>query len=171
MRQRNVLGVAEDCPLGFGSKGITVTVDFRSKDFSARCADLRAQYQWAIQRHAELIEMQRSIRQRRAQVRVDRERLHFEAATRLTSRRAMGRAAAAILEAAVRAADVPMMELWIDYFALGGNGAPGDLAAMVEGRAPIDSYTHDLIAVALNERLIDRGLGPFLAYWDGGRAG
>ena len=63
-----------------------------------------------------------------------------------------------------------MIELWIDYFSLGGTRSLGDFRATMEGRLPVDSHNHDLVALALNERLIDRGFQPFLAYWDGSRA-
>jgi hypothetical protein len=142
-------------------------LDLDRKDLSARCGELRAQYEWARGRHAELVEMQSSIVRRRAEVRAGRERLQSEVVARLSDRRARCRAAAAFLEAAMHATDVPMMELWIDYFALGGSSTPDDLAAMIEGRAPLDSYTHDVVAVALNERLQSMGFGPFVSYWDG----
>jgi hypothetical protein len=144
----------------------TLTADLCVKDWSRRNDELLAQYQWAVRRNAELVDKQDSIRRRRAEVRASRLRLQSEVHARLGERRAIVRAAAAFLEAAVGAADISFAELWIDYFGLGGERTPHDLAAMIEGRTPIDSHTHDVLAVALNERLIDKGFAPLLAFWD-----
>ena len=79
------------------------------------------------------------------------------------------RAAVAILEAARTVAAVDLQELWVDYFALGGDATSEELGDMLVGNRPMFRLDHDRVAVALNERFHDQGLGRPLAYWDGSR--
>ena len=143
---------------------------FHSEELQARRDQVRAMYRAARRRHEELRAQQTALSQRRAEVRTSRQRLRSELGTRLAERRDRSRAAAAILEAATNAADIPLIELWIDYFSLGGNRSLGEFRARLDGRLPMDRYDHDLVALALNERLADEGWGQFLSYWDGSRA-
>ena len=142
---------------------------FHPEELLARRDQLRAQYESARSRYAELVDLQKAITRRRAEVRASRMRLRAERAGRLSAHRDRGRAAAAILGAATSAADIPLIELWIDYFSMGGNRSLGDFRATMDGRLPIDRFNHDPIALALNERLINDGFGPLVAYWDSSR--
>lgn len=143
---------------------------FHSEEFEARCDELRDIFEPARRPHAELRARQTALNQRRAEIRASRQRFQSELAPRLAERRDLNRAAAAILEAAANAAGVSLIELWIDYFSLGGNRTLGDFRARLDGRLPMDRYDHDLVALALNERLAGEGFAQFLTYWDGSRA-
>jgi hypothetical protein len=79
------------------------------------------------------------------------------------------RAAAALLEAAFRFSGATMDELWVDYVSLGGDASRDEIGSLLAGAAPLRPADHDRLAVALNERLDDAGLGRPLAYWDGSR--
>lgn len=122
----------------------------------------------ATRRKAELIALSSQSRRRREQLRQDRERLRVQIDLRRTLlNSADKRAAAAILEAAVGVAGMSVRELWLEYFALGGDASIGHLAKMLTGEAPLHRGDHDRLAVALNERLAQNGWGRPLAYWDG----
>lgn len=127
-------------------------------------------FEQARRRHEELIEVSAQARRRRQQVQRDRERIRAQMALRrsfvVTADR---RAAAAILEAAFRVTGLALEELWLDYFALGGDVAPSRLEEMMAGEAVLSRADHDRLAVALNERLAHAGWGRPLAYWDGSR--
>ena len=47
-------------------------------------------------------------------------------------------------------------DLWIRYFAVGGNGSLSDVAAWLDGRAEPSDKDHDLMAHALNEEFAAR---------------
>jgi hypothetical protein len=121
-------------------------------------------------RQQQLLQIRAETTSRRAQLRAERARLRTEMALRrLLISSSSQRAAAAILEAAVEVAGFGAEELWLEYFALGGDASPSELAAMLSGRAPLHHLDHDRVAVVLNERLHQAGLGQPLAYWDGSR--
>jgi hypothetical protein len=88
---------------------------------------------------------------------------------RLLVSRNGGRAAAAILQAGVQVAELSPEELWLDYFALGGDATLSEVNAMVAGETPLSRLDHDRLAVVINERLQQVGFGRPLAYWDGSR--
>ncbi|HJQ00707.1 MAG TPA: hypothetical protein VJ851_03835 [Jatrophihabitans sp.] len=52
-------------------------------------------------------------------------------------------------------------ELWWHYVAIGGEAGPGLLAARISGVASCDLREYALIAQALNECFVDRGLNTF----------
>ncbi len=83
--------------------------------------------------------------------------------------RANGRAAAAIREAAVRVCGISLEELWLDYFALGGDATPSQVREFLAGSAPLEQADHDRLVVVLNERLAASGQGRPLAFWVGSR--
>jgi hypothetical protein len=62
-----------------------------------------------------------------------------------------------------------LQELWLEYFALGGNATMTRLGEMLAGQVPLCRADHDRMAVVLNERLDQAGWGRLLAYWDGSR--
>ena len=55
-------------------------------------------------------------------------------------------------------------ELWLRYFELGGIRDRRDMEAILCGMLVPSDYDHDIIALALNERLVELGRGtiPFL---------
>lgn len=54
--------------------------------------------------------------------------------------------------------------LWVRYFALGGMSTPLELEAVLFGALVPGPHDRDLIAVALNERFAELGLGRPLRY-------
>ena len=57
------------------------------------------------------------------------------------------------LLAALRAARLGVEELWLRYFALGGEVGKVEIEAYLNGLLPLPALQHDLIAHAINERL------------------
>jgi hypothetical protein len=55
--------------------------------------------------------------------------------------------------AALRAAGLGVEELWLRYFALGGEVGKVEIEAYLNGLLPLPRLQHDLIAHAINERL------------------
>ena len=70
------------------------------------------------------------------------------------------------IEAARSMLAVPLDDLWVDYFALGGSLAPGELRAFFDGRRSVDDRDYDRLVQALNERFTDRGEDHPLDYAD-----
>ena len=56
------------------------------------------------------------------------------------------------------------MDLWIEYFALGGVLDAEDLGAYLRGDRDVGDTDHDIISHALNEQLRDQGQNDPLAY-------
>ena len=126
--------------------------------------------EWLARRNEELAKVWAEARIRRSQIQRDRARLQAQMQLRRMARPgSSSRAAAAILEAAFSVSGLSIGQLWLDYVSLGGTRSQDELAAMVDGTTNIGRDEHDLIAVALNERLDDGGHGRPLAYWDGSR--
>lgn len=57
------------------------------------------------------------------------------------------------LLAALRASELGVEELWLRYFALGGEVGKMEIEAYLNGLLPLSRVQHDLIAHAINERL------------------
>ncbi|MBS9373635.1 hypothetical protein [Rhodococcus sp. B50] len=55
--------------------------------------------------------------------------------------------------AALRASGLGVEELWLRYFALGGEVGKVEIEAYLNGLLPLPHLQHDLIAHAINERL------------------
>ncbi len=72
----------------------------------------------------------------------------------------------AALEAARDMLGLPLAQLWLDYFALGGNLPPAAIDAALSGRDGLGDYDHDVLVQALNERFTDRAQNHPLAYAD-----
>ena len=56
------------------------------------------------------------------------------------------------------------MDLWIDYFALGGHLNVGGLTGYLQGDRPTSTTDHNTIVHTLNERFRDRGDNNPVAY-------
>ena len=54
---------------------------------------------------------------------------------------------------AFRHADFTVHELWLAYFALGGDAGPFEVEAFVNGLMPLSEFQHNILALAVNERL------------------
>jgi hypothetical protein len=52
-----------------------------------------------------------------------------------------------------RHAELTSNELWLRYFALGGDAGPTEVDAYLNGLMPFSQFQHNILALALNERL------------------
>jgi len=50
-------------------------------------------------------------------------------------------------------AELNVNELWLRYFALGGDAGPTEVDAYVHGLMPFSQFQHNILALAVNERL------------------
>jgi hypothetical protein len=55
-------------------------------------------------------------------------------------------------------------ELWLRYFELGGMSAGFELEGILCGVLAPSAYDHDIIALAINERLVELGVQPAIPY-------
>jgi hypothetical protein len=55
-------------------------------------------------------------------------------------------------------------DVWIGYFAVGGNGAPIDVERWLAGDGDVPLREHNLLAQALNDRFTHGGLNHPIAY-------
>ncbi|WP_258803446.1 hypothetical protein [Pseudarthrobacter sp. NS4] len=69
------------------------------------------------------------------------------------------------LRAAIRAADVPVSELWLKYFSLSGDAGEYEVEAYLQGLLSLPPVQRDLLALAANE-LIDGLPRPRAPYSD-----
>ena len=69
-----------------------------------------------------------------------------------------------VLEAYCREAGLSLGELWLRYFELGGMSAGFELEAFLQGLQVPSVYDHDVIALAINERLVELGGRPAVPY-------
>lgn len=58
-----------------------------------------------------------------------------------------------LVEAARMRAELGVVELWLRYVALGGNGDVFDVDGYLAGLLPLTATDEDVLAVAVNERL------------------
>ncbi|SDT09521.1 hypothetical protein SAMN04488543_3020 [Friedmanniella luteola] len=63
----------------------------------------------------------------------------------------------AALAAVYSRADLRLSELWLAYFALGGNAGQYEVEAYLTGMTELGDHEHNVLAHALNEELDDRG--------------
>ncbi len=68
------------------------------------------------------------------------------------------------LDVARRRLGLSYMDLWIDYFALGGHLDVDGLTDYLHGHRHINATDHNTIVHALNELFRDRGEGNPVAY-------
>lgn len=57
-------------------------------------------------------------------------------------------------------------DLWVRYYALGGNAGEYEVEAYTLGLLLADNYQYNVIAQAINEVFIDRGANHPVAYRD-----
>ena len=55
-------------------------------------------------------------------------------------------------------------QLWVSYIGLGGTLDRDQLQTSLEGKSPLGSYEHDMVAQALNDHFTERGLNHPVAY-------
>ena len=68
------------------------------------------------------------------------------------------------LEEARRSLGLSYMDVWMDFFALGGNLDAEHVAQCLRGDRPVSDSDYNVLAHALNERFQDRGQNNPLAY-------
>ncbi|MDQ1437964.1 MAG: hypothetical protein QOK43_1593 [Acidimicrobiaceae bacterium] len=68
------------------------------------------------------------------------------------------------LEAARSRLGLSVSQVWIAYFAIGGNARQRDVESWLSGATYAPDREHDLLAVALNEELAARGLDRMVPY-------
>ena len=56
-------------------------------------------------------------------------------------------------------------ELWLRYFALGGEAGPDEVDAYLLGLGPLPELEHNVLALAVNDRLRDLSPGPWAPYY------
>jgi hypothetical protein len=59
------------------------------------------------------------------------------------------------LAAAYASSGLRIGELWLAYFALGGNAGLYEIEAYVAGLMPMDAHEHNVVACAVNEQLAE----------------
>ncbi|HEX8508128.1 MAG TPA: hypothetical protein VF635_01325 [Propionibacteriaceae bacterium] len=62
-------------------------------------------------------------------------------------------------------AELTVNELWLRHFALGGDAAPLELDAYLNALMPLTEHEHNILAVAINERLTEIGQ-PHAPYYE-----
>jgi hypothetical protein len=66
--------------------------------------------------------------------------------------------------AAIDALGMSVNDVWLAYFAVGGNVSLAVLASWLDGRSVPAHRDYDVLAVAVNEALMDSGLEPDIPY-------
>jgi hypothetical protein len=59
------------------------------------------------------------------------------------------------LSRAFRHAELSVQELWLRYFALGGDAGPTEIDAYLNGLMGLTEFQHNILALAVNERLAE----------------
>ncbi len=60
--------------------------------------------------------------------------------------------------------DLSAHDVWVGYFAIGGNGSLGDVERWVSSGSDVPTREHNLLAQALNDLFTVRGLDHPVAY-------
>jgi hypothetical protein len=71
----------------------------------------------------------------------------------------------AALDVARRRLNLSIADLWLEYFALGGQAGVDGLAAYLRNERDFSDTEHNIVAHAMNERFHDGGLNHPLAYF------
>ena len=73
------------------------------------------------------------------------------------------------LRAAMKAADIPVAELWLKYFGLSGDAGEYEVEAYLQGLLSLPPVQRDLLALAANELIDDlpRPRAPYSDDFDG----
>jgi len=72
-----------------------------------------------------------------------------------------------VLDAYCHEAGLSLGELWLRYFELGGMCAGFEIEAFLRGMQVPSAYDHDVIALAINERLVELGGRAAVPYLHG----
>ena len=75
-------------------------------------------------------------------------------------------AAARVLEGGRTSAGLTLPELWIRYFGLGGMSSPLEVDAYLQGALLPTAHEYDVLAHAINERMVELGGDHPIPYSD-----
>ena len=70
------------------------------------------------------------------------------------------------LEAARRRLGLSARDVWVGYFAVGGNGTAADVIGWLSGDLQPSDRDHDLLAQSLNDAFCERGMNHPVPYRD-----
>jgi hypothetical protein len=70
------------------------------------------------------------------------------------------------MEAARRQLGMSTMDVWVGYFAVGGNGALPDVGDWLSSTVRPPARDHDMLAQALNDRFTEAGFDHPVRYSD-----
>lgn len=70
------------------------------------------------------------------------------------------------LAAAHAKTGLQIFELWLAYFALGGSAGSYEIDAYLAGLMPMSAHEHNVLAHAVNERLVELSTPPEAPYGD-----
>ncbi len=70
------------------------------------------------------------------------------------------------MEAARQTLGWSMFRAWVGYFAVGGNGLPLDVERWLSGQTDLPASEHNLLAQAMNDEFVGRGLNHHVRYTD-----
>ena len=62
------------------------------------------------------------------------------------------------LEAVRRRLGIELTDVWLAYFGLGGTATPMEIEGYLRGDEAFDRLQHDILAQAINEHAIDKGM-------------
>jgi len=68
------------------------------------------------------------------------------------------------VDAGRRQLDMSYHDVWVGYFAVGGNGSLADVRSWLSGETFLSPRDHDLLAQAINDAFTDAGLNHPLGY-------
>jgi len=68
------------------------------------------------------------------------------------------------VDAGRRRLDMSYHDVWVGYFAVGGNGSLADVRAWLSGDMRLPAHDHDLLVQAINDAFTDVGLDHPLGY-------
>lgn len=70
------------------------------------------------------------------------------------------------LDRARRDAGISRAILWVRYFALGGSATTAEFDEQMRGEVEMSRYQYNVVALALNEEVAERGGEPSVPYLD-----
>jgi hypothetical protein len=136
----------------------------RAHAWSTEAARLTSVFE---RRSAELADVRATVQARRLALRSQRVRVRASSLERAIGRLAgVSRVVGPRLDRAREMAGMTRSELWTGYLGLGGHLNSDQLDDRLSGRTAIARLDYDILAVVLNERFAENGLGHPIDFWD-----
>jgi hypothetical protein len=135
---------------------------------AASCFAAESTIKRAEVRIEELARLREATRARRVAIREARSRLASRYRNLHRESEPTRYARPTLLESARQMAGLSFANLWVAYFSLGGNLTPTELMDALRNSTLLTHWDLNLIALALNERFSESGLGRPLDYWSAG---